>query len=162
MRPDAAHEALTCSTCHRPHRDDTRSAAVDACLGCHADRHSRAFKGSPHEALWQGEFKGDLPPGSGVSCASCHMPRVRIATEQGSRMSVQHNQNDTLQPNEKMARPVCMNCHGLGFTLDALADDELIARNFKGAPSRHVPSIDMALKKQLQERARRGSTQPTQ
>jgi hypothetical protein len=58
---------------------------------------------------------------------------------------VQHNQNDTLRPNEKMIRPVCQSCHGLPFVLDALADAELVERNFSGAPSVHVPSVDMAV-----------------
>jgi hypothetical protein len=58
---------------------------------------------------------------------------------------VQHNQNDTLRPSEKMIRPVCQSCHGLSFALDALADAELVDRNFAGAPSVHVPSIDMAV-----------------
>ena len=41
-----------------------------------------------------------------------------------------------------MARAVCMDCHGLGFTLDALADRALINRNFKGRSSVHVKGID--------------------
>jgi hypothetical protein len=57
---------------------------------------------------------------------------------------VQHNQNDNLRPNEKMIRSVCMNCHGLKFSIDALADPELVKRNFIGLPSRHIQSIDMA------------------
>jgi hypothetical protein len=36
-----------------------------------------------------------------------------------------------------------MNCHGLGFSLDALADVALIERNFCGRPSRHLDSLDM-------------------
>ena len=36
-----------------------------------------------------------------------------------------HNQNDGLRSNEKMIRPVCLDCHGLGFAIDALADDDL-------------------------------------
>ena len=60
-------------------------------------------------------------------------------------MLVQHNQNDTLRPNEKMIRPVCLSCHGLAFAIDALADPALVARNFAGRPLGHVESIDMAL-----------------
>jgi hypothetical protein len=78
---------------------------------------------------------------------------MRIATADGARPGVQHNQGDTLQPNEKMARPVCLQCHGLAFTLDALADPELVAGNFRGAPARHVRSIDMALEKDARQRA---------
>ena len=43
-----------------------------------------------------------------------------------------------------MIREVCMNCHSLSFSLDALADADLIRRNFAGLPARHVESIDMA------------------
>lgn len=158
MHEDAAHRELTCNSCHMPHRYDTAQAGVQPCLGCHQDPHSQAYLGSPHHELWLKERRGELPPGSGVTCATCHMPRVRIATEEGSRPGVQHNQNDTLEPNEKMIRPVCMSCHGLPFAIDALADDLLIGSNFKGRPRAHVRSIDMAFEK---EKARlRGGAPP--
>ena len=48
-----------------------------------------------------------------------------------------------LKPNEKMIRPVCMSCHGLGFAIDALADRALIERNFDGQPEVHVESMDL-------------------
>ena len=40
-----------------------------------------------------------------------------------------------------------MNCHGLGFSIDALADPLLIEANFRGSPARHIESIDMAVRK---------------
>lgn len=51
MRPDAAERVLDCTACHSSHAFDTRRAAVEACLGCHAakttttrsDRISRYF-----------------------------------------------------------------------------------------------------------------------
>ena len=43
-----------------------------------------------------------------------------------------------------MIRPVCMNCHGLGFSIDALADKKLLINNFNGRPAVHIESIDMA------------------
>jgi hypothetical protein len=49
-----------------------------------------------------------------------------------------------------MIRDVCLSCHGLAFSIDALADRLLIESNFQGRPSRHIESIDMA--------ARRAST----
>ncbi len=58
---------------------------------------------------------------------------------------MQHNQNANLRPNEKMLRSVCLECHSLGLSIDALADPELVRRNFGGQPARHVPSIEMAL-----------------
>ena len=59
---------------------------------------------------------------------------------------VQHNQNANLVPNEKMIRPVCMQCHGLGFSIDSLADKQLIENNFQGKPGIHIQSLDMAKK----------------
>ena len=145
MQPAAGHVELGCVSCHAAHRFDTRHAAVDACLTCHADQHSLAYEGSPHHALWQREQDGELPPGSGVSCATCHMPRVDYEpNDWTSRILVQHNQSATLQPNEKMIRPVCQVCHGLGFAIDALADRALIDNNFRGLADVHVESIDMA------------------
>jgi hypothetical protein len=36
---------------------------------------------------------------------------------------------------DRMARDVCMHCHGLGFSLESLADRELVERNFIGSPA---------------------------
>lgn len=126
-------------------------------MSCHDDKHTLAYKRSPHYALWQKETAGQAPPGSGVTCASCHMPRVRMSTDEGSRIVVQHNQNDTLRPNEKMIRTTCISCHGLGFSIDALADKTLIDNNFKGMPARHVKSIDMAVAKDAETRSKRST-----
>jgi hypothetical protein len=150
MQADARGTALGCASCHAAHRFDTRKAAVESCLGCHQDRHSLAYEGSPHAALWKKEAAGEAPAGSGVSCASCHLPRVDLRlVDFGMKVTlVQHNQNETLQPNEKMVRPVCLECHGLGFSIDALADRALVEANFNGRPSRHVESLDMAAERQ--------------
>ncbi|MGE3308407.1 MAG: cytochrome c3 family protein [Limisphaerales bacterium] len=142
MRPESTRRELTCSSCHGAHGFDTRTAAMKACLDCHADTHSKNFAGSPHAELWLAEGDGAVPAGSGVSCATCHMPRDEIADEGGKRVATQHNQNLNLRPNEKMLRNVCLSCHGLGFAMDALADPDLIRSNFRGQPSRHVESID--------------------
>jgi len=64
---------------------------------------------------------------------------------------VQHNQNANLRPNEKMVRTTCLHCHGLAFSLDAMADARLVESNFAGRPTVHVRSVDMA---QERERAR--------
>jgi len=132
MRPDAAHATLGCTSCHAAHRFDTKKAAMEACVGCHQDQHTIAYERSSHRILWEKELKEDTPSGSGVSCASCHMPRVEHRDEDlgVKRMLVQHNQNETLEPAEKMIRPVCLHCHGLGFSIDALA-------------GRKVASLDM-------------------
>jgi hypothetical protein len=145
MHDKARDTALGCTTCHGAHRFDTKKAAVDACVGCHRDEHTAAYERSPHYALWQQELAGALPPGSGVSCASCHLPRdeYRAPDGGGKRVLVQHNQSDNLRPGEKMIRPVCMNCHGLGFATDALADRTLVNNNFLGEPRTRIRSLDM-------------------
>ena len=141
MRADAEpHRALDCGTCHRPHDVNTARAAVEACASCHDDRHTRAYAGSPHHGLWQAELSGQAPSGTGVSCATCHMPMI----DNGESIAANHNQNDTLRPNEKLIRPVCLDCHGLEFSLDALADSDLVGRNFRGIPAVHVESVEWA------------------
>ena len=147
MKSSAAHEALTCVSCHGAHKFDTQTAAVDACLQCHDDGHSLAYKESPHFDLWRDEVSGEAPAHTGVTCATCHLPRE---TQRSGRVLVQHNQNLNLRPNEKMIRTVCMSCHGLGFSIDALADTDLIRNNFNGRPGVHIESIDLALKRQLE------------
>ena len=127
-------------SCHGAHDFDTQKAAVDACVGCHNDEHSNEYLRSPHHDLWKREKRGELPPGSGVTCATCHMPRE----EHNGDVRVQHNQSLNLRPVEKMIRPVCLTCHGLEFSIDALADPHLLENNFRGKPDIHVPSVDMA------------------
>jgi hypothetical protein len=144
MRPEARDKELNCVSCHGAHTFDTRHAGVAACLSCHNDSHSLAYKSSPHFGLWQAELAGQGVEGSGVSCATCHLPRDARAREGLQEVHVQHNQNANLRPNTKMIRSVCLNCHGLGFTLDALADAELVRRNFQGRPSSHVESLNLA------------------
>jgi hypothetical protein len=147
MAPSASRRTLGCGSCHSAHEFDTRRAAADACLECHADKHSLAYKTSPHYALWRAETDGNAAAGSGVNCATCHLPRVQHGEGDLTAVRVEHNQNANLRPNEKMIRDVCLSCHGLGFTLDALGDPMSIETNFRGMPARHVESIDMAVRK---------------
>jgi hypothetical protein len=147
MKQSALGYELSCTSCHGAHAFETRRAAVDACLGCHDDRHSRAYHGSPHYESWLRESEGLAPAGSGVSCATCHLPRERRRLDGEDDVVVQHNQNLNLRPNEKMARSVCLACHGLGFSLGALADPRLVAANFTGRPSGSVPGIEMAARR---------------
>ena len=140
MRQHASHQSLDCNSCHQGHRFDRSYAAVDACLKCHADDHSTSYKNSTHFNLWSAEQDGTGQPGSGVSCATCHMPRVE--SDSGD-IEVVHNQNWNLQPNEKMVRTVCLNCHGLQYTLDSLASPENIRNCFSSQPSQHVESLEM-------------------
>ena len=143
MRPDAGHRSLDCATCHDAHAVDTRRAAVQACASCHDDDHTRAYFESPHRVLWEAELRGEADPGTGVSCATCHM----VKDERRGRITTSHNQNDNLRPNEKMIRTACLDCHGLDFSLNALADTELVRRNFAGQPNVQVESIEWAVRR---------------
>ncbi len=145
MKQEALARTIDCGACHDVHGVDVRAAAVEGCLACHADEHSLAYVDSPHHRLWRREAAGAGEPGSGVSCATCHLPRERRRIAGEDRIVVEHNQNANLRPNEKMIRGVCMTCHSLALSVDALADRDLIRRNFDGRPARHVDSIDMAL-----------------
>ena len=152
MKKDSAHSELTCTSCHGAHRFDVHDAAVDACLACHDDNHSESYKRSPHYALWEKEVSGAADAGTGVSCASCHMPRTNYdVNEWMSRIVVDHNQSASLSPNSKMLRSSCLHCHGLEFALDALADQAMIDNNFNGMPGVDVKTMDLA----RQEHARR-------
>ncbi len=142
----SAHSKLNCNSCHKAHKFDTEFAKQDACLSCHNDEHSLAFENSPHGRLLSSEDNMNVQE-TGVSCATCHMPRLEILMNGEKVVAVQHNQNENLRPNEKMIRTVCMSCHNLEFSIDALADEELINNNFSGKPKEHVPSIDWAKKR---------------
>lgn len=146
MKDEAAHLKLTCASCHVS-RDSQSIAAreVDSCLGCHDDQHSRAYKGSAHFELLQLEETGRIARGAGVTCATCHMPR---AEDDSGESWVNHNQNANLRPSEKMIRSVCGGCHGLAFSIDALASPALIESNFSGFPTSHVESVDFATARQ--------------
>lgn len=143
MLANADNKKLGCVSCHSSHRFDVRHAAVDACLSCHNDKHSKSYKKSPHFQAWNKASNDQSETNTGVSCASCHMPRQVKLIDEHELVLTEHNQSLNLRPNEKMLRSVCMNCHGLGFSIDALADKKLIKNNFKGMPSVHVESIDM-------------------
>ncbi len=162
MREDVAHATLTCNSCHPAHRYDVGQAAVEACLNCHNDTHTLAYRNSPHYALWQQETRGELPAGSGVSCATCHMPRVEFDVNDWlSRVMVDHNQSASLSPNSKMIRTTCLHCHGLAFSIDALADRRLIENNFNGKPSVHVSTMDLAAAEEERRAAEAASEDDT-
>ncbi len=139
MKEVSAHRELNCISCHNSHRFDLREASVNACLSCHDDQHSLNYKDSPHFTYWRIDSEmGET--GKGVSCATCHMPRVK----KYGKVIVEHNQNATLRPNEKMIRTSCMKCHGLQFSIDSLADEELIQKNFNRKPNKKIPSLEWA------------------
>ena len=66
------------------------------------------------------------------------MPRVE--DENGS-YHVSHDNSANLRPNEKMLRNVCNNCHGMQFSMNALADPGLIEANFNHRPTKNHPGI---------------------
>ena len=145
MKSARAHEHMDCSSCHGGHRFDVRVAAADACISCHNDSHTLAYRKSSHYELWQQECSGaeqgdTTESGTGVSCATCHMPRFK---NEDGEVTVQHNQNDNLRPNEKMIRSVCNQCHGVAFSIDALADVKLVDACFNGPPSVEIDSVEM-------------------
>lgn len=152
MKQKAHGTELTCNTCHSigagNHQYNLQFAKVEACVKCHDSKHTKAYLTSPHFELFQKEQTGQLARGSGVSCATCHMPRVEREDEYENFIYViSHNQNDNLRPNEKMIRSVCLSCHGLRFSIDSLADKDLISKNFNGRPKVKIPSIDWTLKR---------------
>ncbi|WHI52296.1 cytochrome c3 family protein [Microbulbifer sp. MLAF003] len=131
MQSNASGE-LNCISCHGPHEVDLQYAAVEACLSCHSDEHSLAYKESPHFNAWESN------PEQGANCASCHLPREAHSEQ----IVVNHNQNHNLRPNEKML-PVCLNCHGAEFSLAAMADKKLISQNFKYKPADKHETFDL-------------------
>ena len=164
---DASHG---CNACHKAHAYDTDYASASACLECHKDEHSLSYNSSPHGKERISLIEQGLPLTKSVSCATCHMPLVsagKIKLEAGTvdaninsensgvsiehrsinLWRVQHNQNRNLRPNEKMIRSVCMDCHGLEFSIDALADEYLIRSNFSGKPTTHIESVDWAVER---------------
>ena len=146
MKPAAADRALSCGSCHGAHRFDTAAAAVESCVGCHDDGHTTAYLDSAHGRQWLRAEAGEIDAANAVTCATCHMPRIEKSYDFGAyvHVLVQHNQSDNLRPNDKMLRPVCMQCHGLAFSIDALADPQSIRSNFQGSPAVHVESLEMA------------------
>jgi len=128
---------LNCISCHKDHKFDAKEAAVEGCLNCHDDEHSLAYKETKHYQLWKDSSK------LGVSCATCHLPKVVKGKKKIISVLTQHNQNDNLRPNQKMIKTVCINCHGLGFSIDALQNKQLINNNFATPAINHIPLVEM-------------------
>jgi len=141
MKDSAAHKSLDCSSCHTSHSYDRQFASFQACIQCHDDEHTRSYQNSAHFRLWQSEVDGNSPANTGVSCATCHLPAHKIGDHHG----INHNQNANLTPNDKMLRSVCMNCHGLQFSMDSLADTDGIKNNFSHSSTERHPSIDWSV-----------------
>lgn len=145
MDPKLQEHQIGCGSCHTAHAYDARMAAAGSCPNCHTDEHTRNYDRSPHYKTWAAEASGKAPPGTGVSCATCHLPR-RKDPANGLTL-VDHNQNSNLRPRDKMVRDVCVHCHSASFSIDSLADAELVRQNFAGRPLKHVSSMDMVEKR---------------
>jgi hypothetical protein len=150
MKKEAMHRELSCVSCHSSHSFDTKRASVESCMDCHNDEHTNNYLKSSHYTSWLKELNGEAEPNTGVSCASCHLPRMEHKEHGDVHIRVQHNQNYTLRPNEKMVRTSCTHCHGLQFTLNSLADENAIKKNFSVSSAVHVDSLDL-VKKKLEE-----------
>jgi len=133
----SGNKILNCVSCHKDHQFKAKSAAVASCLNCHDDKHSRAYKKTKHFQLWNNNDE------RGVSCASCHLPKIVKGKKKNKSVLTQHNQNHNLRPTQKMAKTVCINCHGLGFSIDALQSQSLIDNNFASSPTHHIPLIEL-------------------
>ena len=58
-------------------------------------------------------------------------------------VGVDHDNTRTLRRPDRMARRVCMRCHGLPMALASLLDARLVANNFRGRPAGTAEAIDM-------------------
>jgi len=152
MHESAKDKVLNCQSCHSDHSFNTEKAAIDSCLSCHADDHSNAYKKSKHYRAFLSSMNGKDDSKESVTCAGCHLPRVASQEDGVKRILVDHNQNNYLRPNEKMIRSVCMNCHGLKFSLESLADRKLILNNFTGEPSIENKGFALAMEREALKR----------
>ncbi len=134
------HPEHGCGSCHDVHSVDTRHAATEACLDCHADRHSLAFGSSPHA---RGATQLDPHDGRAVTCATCHLPRVEVEEKGAVRVATNHNNSLTMRPIDRMARLVCNRCHGYELSLASLLDPQAGASNFAAKPSSRARSFLM-------------------
>ena len=157
MKVESHMNELSCASCHQAHDFNTQFASTEACLKCHDDEHSREFKNSKHYQLFEEAQQGGRNAREGVGCVTCHMPRIETRNFGETTVVVNHNPNDFLRPNEKMVRSVCLHCHGLQYTLDSLADPNLIKNNFQGDPSVHVESLEMVRKEMLKQESSKGN-----
>jgi hypothetical protein len=78
-----------------------------------------------------------------VTCATCHLPRVETEEDGRTRVAVNHRNTHTLGPPDRMAKLVCLDCHGLPLALSSLLDEGLVANNFRGRPARTAEAIAM-------------------
>lgn len=144
MNSESRDRTVNCNTCHNVHTVNTHTAAVDACLTCHADSHSLNYKNSKHGQLWAAEGTLPRPSTQSTTCATCHLPRQNIGSKKRPTIVVNHNNTYTLLPRDRMVKDVCMNCHGMEYAYNSIFDDELVTSNFARPPSdQDLPTLEM-------------------
>ncbi|HHP7231364.1 MAG TPA: cytochrome c3 family protein [Xenococcaceae cyanobacterium] len=139
MQESALNKPMNCNTCHNVHTVNTYEAAVDSCLACHDDNHSRNYRNSPHSQIVADLGVLPRPSSSSVTCATCHLPR-EIA---GETVFVNHNNTYTLKPGDRMVKEVCLNCHGLEHAYNSIFDAELVEANFVRPPNQELPTFKL-------------------
>ncbi len=78
--------ALSCVTCHDPHRDaDTAPASYEArCLSCHSSSGPEPARGDRHSRLAAEIRRVPCPVSPAGDCVKCHMPKVEGAAPHAS------------------------------------------------------------------------------
>lgn len=61
-----------------------------------------------------------------------------------------------------MIRSSCIECHGLQFSLNALADPELIKRNLQGQSTVFIESMELARQEKLKAEAKKQAREADQ
>lgn len=140
MKEEAFDKQMNCNTCHDVHSVNTTPAAVDACLTCHNDTHSRNFFDSRHGEMWLAQEELARPSEEAVSCATCHLPRQETESDQ---VFVNHDNTYTLLPRDRAVSEVCMNCHGMEYSYNSIFDDDLVESNFARPPTLELQTIEM-------------------
>jgi len=140
MKEDASHKQMTCNTCHDVHSVNTVTAAVEACLSCHDDQHSRNYFKSKHGQMWQAQTELARPNQESVTCATCHLPRQ---TTESKEVFVNHNNTYTLLPRDRPVKEVCMNCHGMEYSYNSIFDDALVNDNFARPPTLNLKTLEL-------------------
>lgn len=133
-------ERVTCGSCHDSHSLRLEDARIKACEKCHDSAHSKSYRGSGHyRYLSDPTFASKKL--TGVDCAGCHMPRLH---ETGG--ATDHNESLSVSTKERMARTVCVQCHGLYFSLSSLYNDIIVTSNFTYSPKSGTEQIEYAFR----------------
>ena len=101
-----------------------------------------AFNDSKHAKLTQVAADG-RPSLGAVTCATCHMPRVTVSDDGVTRVAASHDNTHFSHPRSRMAKTVCIGCHGLDVTFSSIFDDTVVASNFGRRPADHHPTVAM-------------------